>query len=387
MRLLHDVLRTVEFLEDEPHETVAAFLAIARSRTLPRDHVLWRPGQTQDSIVIPLDGELAALGRDPGGRGICYAFFGTGECAGVPSVIDAKPVPREVRVIRQGEFLFVERAAFTRFLDSHASVRSKVVGMLSSLLRKSLDERDRVVFLPVQARVARFLLERACVRRSDGARILLRETQPEIAIRLGSVREVIAREMGALGDAGIVRRTRHALFVLDWDRLWEKAECARSEDTGCTCEAETAVVRTRRFFLPALAHGPNAVADETKVCAESVTGFRACVARGCPLALAAHGPSVSSEAADAPRAERSPAARTRPAVPAAAPRVEPPAACRVHDPAGLPRGPAEEEEILRRVALYRERVARIESRFGREDGVPEEESVFHGAATGARAGS
>jgi CRP-like cAMP-binding protein len=383
MSLLLDVLTTVEFLAHGPPDLPSRFMALGRTRTLPRSHVLWRAGQSPETVVVPVTGELAALGRDSGGRGICYAFFGVGECVGVPAAVDGMPAPREIRVIRGGEFFVVDRASFLRFLDAHADVRARVTEFIGRIFRRGLDERDRDVFLPVHARVARFLLEHACVRRSDGARILMRESQPEIGIRLGSVREVVAREMSAFADQGLIRRTRHALFVVDWAGLLAKADCARDESGGCSCEAESAAVRTYRFFLPVLDGGAERVAEEERACGEHLVGFRACVARGCPLALAAAGGARSSPSAagDPSRPERVVAARRRSAsAPETHDAVRASAALRtdldrVRDEPPS-RTPQEAHEIRRRIELYRRRAAGIESRFGGESAVPERASVF-----------
>lgn len=397
MTLLLEVLRTVELLADGPPELASEFATVGRLRTLARNQVVWRAGQNAESIVIAVTGELATLGRDSGGRGICYAFFGTGDCAGLPSALDGNPHPRELRVIRGGEFFFVDRATFLRFLDAHPPVRSRSVESVVQKFRQGLEERDREVFLPVHARVARFLVEHACVRRSDGARILIRETQPEIAIRLGSVREVIAREMASFGHQGLIRRTRHALFVVDWQGLLTKAACARGETRECTCEAETAALRTKRFFLPVLEGATSSVADESGVCGEYLAGFRACVARGCPLALAAPcGASLGPRKAVAtPRKPSLPAspARSSPAVVArdsgdvvagsppstdSAPRPASPRRAvrgRTGDDA-MARVPEEDYEIRRRIDVYRRRAAEIESRSGGERGAPAAASVF-----------
>jgi CRP-like cAMP-binding protein len=387
MMLLSDVLKTVEFLADGPPGLAAEFMALGRTRTLQRHHVLWRAGQRSESIVVPVTGELAALGRDSGGRGICYAFFGVGQFAGVPAAVDGLAEPREVRVIRGGDFFFVERAAFLRFLDLHSDVRSRVTEFIGRLFRKSLDERDREVFLPVHARVARFLLEHACVRRADGARVLLRESQPEIAIRLGSVREVIAREMAGFADRGLLRRTRHALFVVDWEGLRTKAEYAEDTAEDRARGAAAAALRTHRFFLPMLDGGPELVAEESRICGEHLAEFNACVARGCPLALVAAGADTSPRP---PSPNRIGKTERMPASSLSAPPAPPLDVARISTAGARPRHPPhdgvrdespsrtaqEEHEIRRRIALYRQRVSGIESKFGGDERVPDDATVF-----------
>lgn len=398
MRLLLDVLRTAGFLAGGSPEAVTEFAALGRVKTFARNHVVWRAGQGPESVVIPVTGEAAALGRDAAGRGICYAFFGTGECVGLPAAIDGLPQPRELRVIRGGDFFLVDRVSFLRFLDAHPSARAWVVASIGALFRASLDERDREVFQPVHARVARFLLEHACVRRADGARILMRETQPEIAIRLGSVREVVAREMSAFREQGLIRRTPHAIFVLDWDALCAKAgDDGRESERRAAGDPSTAAVRTERFFLPVLDGGAHRLDEERRICGEHLAGFRGCAARGCPLALGAGDPHEApgrdahahggSEGHDAPRAHgpQAHAPRSKPADAAHPHRTH-----GAHPPTrhaapifivrakedSVVRSPSESEEIRRRIELYRRRAAGIESKFGGEEHVPSCASVF-----------
>jgi hypothetical protein len=117
--------------------------------------------------------------------------------------------------------------------------------------------------------------------------------------------------------------------------------------------------------------GAERVAEEERVCGEHVVDFRACVARGCPLAVAAGGGSRSSPSAtrDPSKSGRVVASRRRSAT---AHRTD---LDRVRDETPS-RTPQEAYEIRRRIELYRRRAAGIESRFGGEGVVPERASVF-----------
>ena len=421
MPLLPEVLRSVEFLADGPPELAAEFMAVGRCRDLPRGHVFWNAGQIPQGIVIPVSGELAAIRCNPHGRELCYAFFGTGECAGVPCAWDGLPHAAEMRAIRAGEFFVVDRRSFMGFIEAHPEIRPTVLALVGRLLRHSLDERGRLVFLPASARLAQFLIERACVRASDGARILVRETHAEVAIRVGSVREVIARAMARFIDRGLVRHTRHGLFVRDWAGL-----CAAARfDTGANRRgpsASEAAARTTRFFLPVLADAPAAVADEARVCTENAPDLAPCAARGCPLSVAAREaraadppPDATPRPASDPRRSRAADASTLSDGAPGEPRGTPPplsgatgrrrdyAPCRQRKrllvdraPRALrsrgvarrrrraqefPRDDAEDGASDRRVELYRARVALIETHFGGEGKIPASVSVFDRFAT------
>ncbi len=414
MRLLLEVLRTVEFLADGPPGLAAEFLALGRSRDLPAGHVFWRPGQSSQGIVIPVSGELASMKSEAGGRQLCYAFFGAGECAGAPCAADGLPHATETRAIRGGEFFVMERAAFLRFLAGRPAVLASVLASVGRLYRRSLEERDRVVFLAVHVRVARFLLEHACLRHGGDGRLLLRLTHAELAGRIGSVREVVARAMAGFAEQGLIRRTPLGVFIVDRAGLRAAAGLDRGQAPDDGRDAEAAAVLTRRFFLPVLQRGSESIADEARICSDHFASLSRCVASGCPLAVALRrgaAPALQHAAATASRehpigvlrtrlpsrstgatgprlasrpqdvvdrgGSSGPIVRLRRLTDRAMPKdtIKRAAHRRIIDHTTV-RSPYEDRVIERHVGVYRERVAAIESKFGREREVPASVSVF-----------
>jgi CRP/FNR family transcriptional regulator len=70
----------------------------------------------------------------------------------------------------------------------------------------------------VRGRLARFLISEADLGSVD------REwTQEEMAVRLGTVRDVIGRTLRSLEDEGLVRRERQQIILLDREALMEEA--------------------------------------------------------------------------------------------------------------------------------------------------------------------
>jgi CRP-like cAMP-binding protein len=356
MGALLAALSSLEFLALSHAGLTARFMAAGRSIVVPRGHVFWKTGQSPQGIVVPVGGDVAAVTTDAGGHQICYELVGPGECAGIACAIDGLPHPDEARAIRGGEFFVMERAAFTRFLDTNPDARTDVAAAVGRLFRRSLVERDRMAFLSVNARFARFLLERTCVRVKNGARILLRATHAELAPRLGSVREVVARACSSFIERGLISRTRHGLFVTDRAGLLEAAGFDPGEPPDQVLDAD-APARTRRFFIPVLDDGA-ALAAEARVCAEQVKDFTLCAARGCPVAAARRAMTHAGFRDRAHAADPQP----HPAARAEADHREPSA---THA-----RSPLEERAIAQRIAAYSARVSTIESRFGDESHVP-----------------
>ena len=79
----------------------------------------------------------------------------------------------------------------------------------------------------VRGRLARFLLEHASTDLSGTAEadaVTQRWTQEEIAVHLGTVRDMVGRTLRAFADAGLVRMDRQRLVLLDREGLEAEAQ-------------------------------------------------------------------------------------------------------------------------------------------------------------------
>jgi CRP/FNR family cyclic AMP-dependent transcriptional regulator len=285
MGLLLDSLRSVDFFADAPEESVVRFMVLGKSVDFPKGHVFWRAGTTPESLVVPVTGEAKTTTRSAEGREFIDRFLSAGQCIGLASALDGMEHPTDAEVVRAGEFFAISRPAFLKYLDAHADIRAKATTMIGVLYRRSLKEREDVALRPVPERVADFLLRHACVRQVDGARVLMHATQAELASRLGTVREVVARVFADFEQRGLIARGDNAVFVADWDGLRAESglETGRGEPAVRASAEADARRRTVRFFLPASERmrrhdGP----DEAGKCRAYLGDMSLCRERRCP---------------------------------------------------------------------------------------------------------
>jgi CRP/FNR family transcriptional regulator len=293
MGLLLDSLRSVEFLGAEGDDVVTRFMVLGKSADFTRNHVFWRAGTAPESLVVPVSGEVKTTTRSPEGREFIDRVAGTGECVGLASALDGLNHPTSAEVVRAGEFFVMARTNFLKFLDDHAQPRMKVTRMIGALYRRSLKEREDVALRPVPERLAEFLLRHACVRQTNGSRVLIHATQADIAARLGTVREVVARIFADFEQRGIIGRGDSAVFVADWNGLHAEAgvESPEADETVVRAGARTpSMRRTARFFLPTIERmRRHEDADEVARCSAFLGDLAACRDKQCPGALEAAG--------------------------------------------------------------------------------------------------
>jgi len=282
MAILLDTLKSVDFLAGTSEDVIVAFMVSGKSRDFGRGHVFWRVEAPPQGIVIPITGEAKSANRSTEGREFIERFVGPGECVGLHSAVDGLVHPTSAEVVRRGEFFTISSDAFQRFLAKYPAVRTKLVEILGRRYRQALQEREDIALRPVSERIAQFLLEHACIRQTDGARVLVDATQAEIAARLGTVREVVARVFADFSHRGLLERTPKGLFVGDWDGLRFAAALppATSDDDGVYGPGSS--VRTARFFLSAGERRRPGISNDPRTCSEHLDDLAECRRKGCP---------------------------------------------------------------------------------------------------------
>lgn len=91
---------------------------------------------------------------------------------------------------------------------------------LSQMIASSNEVLGADIFLPVRARVARHLLDLAF---RENERLVVHVRHQHIADAIGSVREVVSREMKRFADEGLIARIPDGTLILDSARLHKVA--------------------------------------------------------------------------------------------------------------------------------------------------------------------
>ncbi|MCP5417791.1 MAG: Crp/Fnr family transcriptional regulator [Chromatiaceae bacterium] len=109
--------------------------------------------------------------------------------------------------------LIVTRAAFDKALESAPAFRRFVFVNLGGRIADVIARMEEVAFRPVERRLANFLLSRA-----DAAGNI-QCTHQEIAVELGTAREVVSRHLKRLESSGCIELGRATVRVLSAEEL------------------------------------------------------------------------------------------------------------------------------------------------------------------------
>lgn len=189
----------------------SALLAAARSRRLPAGAVAFDPDGTPDAFMLITEGRVRVRQLADNGREIVLYRVGGGEscvlttaCLLAHAAYHAEGIAEtEVRLVA------VPRVLFDRLMAESAVFRDFVLSTYASRMVELMLLVEELAFTTVSQRLAQRLLELA----GDGGTI--EATHQDLAVELGSAREVISRQLKEFERRGWVAGERGRVHLAD----------------------------------------------------------------------------------------------------------------------------------------------------------------------------
>lgn len=184
------------------------------TRRFAAEEVLWRRGDEPRGLLLVLEGGVRVV-RGSVGRQYVLHREGPGGTLGEVPLFGGGTYPATVIAEEPTECLVLSLRAIEAAVARDPRLASLLLGRLSGRVRELASRLDRVTTQPVARRLAAYLLRRH--EHSRGA-FLLGESQTKVAEDLGTVREVVVRELRALVAAGVIRRVGTGKYSVSDER-------------------------------------------------------------------------------------------------------------------------------------------------------------------------
>lgn len=191
-------------------------LRVLWSGSLPRRYhageILRSAGDPAEHLLLLLRGRVAATAGTAAGRVVRFGAW-TGPCAlDKVAVIDGRGHTATLTAITGCTVRSLPRTRFEELVDDVPSVRGHVLRLLADQARLQQKRYTNAATLPVEARLATWLLERSAA--TPHARVELPGTQQELAESLGTTRVTVNRILSRWRRSGLIDLTRRMVVVL-----------------------------------------------------------------------------------------------------------------------------------------------------------------------------
>lgn len=195
-------LLAIPFFSAFPRGAVQVMVDRGVERRFASGEVLFRAGDAPAGLLIVLEGKVRVV-RQAGERAQVMHVEGVGGTLGEVPLFAGGGYPATAVAAEPTVCAVIPREALAAAVRSHPAAAFVLLERLARRIRELVGRLDRSALRPVSARLAEFLAARAEAR--GRAVIALGMTQRQLAEELGTVREVIVRELHALRAAGLVR--------------------------------------------------------------------------------------------------------------------------------------------------------------------------------------
>ena len=205
------------FLAALPHDAAERLRAEAIHINLPAGSVVYRDEESPRLIVV-VKGLLRVFLTSADGRQVTARYARSGDVAGLVLVIGG-PAPMSIQAMTSSLVMALRVDTMRALLASDPGVASACAEELTRQLHEVLADLSDQAFLPVRQRLVRQLLLLADP--GPDRRLVVRASQQELADAIGSVREVVTRNLHQLHVDGLIDTSRDEVVLLDPERLTE----------------------------------------------------------------------------------------------------------------------------------------------------------------------
>jgi len=182
---------------------------------------LFREGEECEGIHILVDGSVKIFKLSSSGREMTIAVESApGTVAELP-LFDGGPYPASVAAITDVTAILLYKRDFYQVCRQFPDVSLKMLAVVGRRLRQLVQTIESVTFGSVRQRMAKLLLELSA--QSGGESFSLPATHQELASRLGTVREVVSRNLGRFQADRLIRMADRQITILDREGLEREA--------------------------------------------------------------------------------------------------------------------------------------------------------------------
>ncbi|MCI0585043.1 MAG: Crp/Fnr family transcriptional regulator [Chloroflexi bacterium] len=169
-------------------------------------------------LGLVVEGLLRVSIASPEGRVLTMRYLRPGDLIGVPSIVDQATAIADFRAVTDTTVAVFDVERARSLAERDASLTFALAEELGRMLRASVSALAAMAFGSVRQRIGRHLLDLATSTDREG-RCVARVSQQELADAVGSVRDVVARNLGQLRDDGLIATSPLRIVILDPGRL------------------------------------------------------------------------------------------------------------------------------------------------------------------------
>jgi CRP/FNR family cyclic AMP-dependent transcriptional regulator len=205
--------------------------AFLSSRAVEREfadgELIFSEGEPCSGLYVVQAGNVRIFKSSAAGREQVLSIEGSGSSIAELPVFDGGNYPATAQALGKTTLLFVAKQDFQALCLQHPQVALKVLRVVGSRLRRLVGIIEELSFTTVRSRLAALLVRLAKAegkQTKDGLEITLPANNQELAAQIGTVRELVSRNLSRFQSEGAIRIEGRSVFITDLKKLTAELE-------------------------------------------------------------------------------------------------------------------------------------------------------------------
>ena len=196
----------------------------------PHELIIDRQSTSQDIFFIA-SGKVRIVNYSMSGREVAFDDIGVGAHFGELAAIDGEPRSANVVALEETTVAIMSPSVFREMLIEYPQVTLSIMVRMASIIRTSTERIMDLSTLGANNRVYAELLRLAKSDARDDNTAIIKPIpiHGDIASRVSTTRETVARVLSSLSRNQLVHRKNGALIILDMERLSDMVEKFQTE--------------------------------------------------------------------------------------------------------------------------------------------------------------
>lgn len=203
-----DVLKGVSIFSGLSEQEFAFLTSHLLRRKYAAGELIFGEGDPCAGLYVVQSGNVRIFKSSAGGREQVLSIDGPGSSIAELPVFDGGNYPASATAVDDATLLFVSKQDFQALCVAHPQVALKVLRVVGARLRRLVGIIEELSFTTVRHRLASFLLrlaQKEGKRTPEGVEIIMPVSNQELASQIGTVRELVSRNLSRLQAEGMIK--------------------------------------------------------------------------------------------------------------------------------------------------------------------------------------
>ena len=223
------VLKRVPIFSSLSEQEFAFLTSHVLQRKFSSGEIIFGEGDPCSGLYVVQSGNVRIFKSSTGGREQVLSIEGPSSSIAELPVFDGGNYPASAQAVSDSTLLFFSRKDFQALCLLHPEVALKVLRVVGGRLRRLVGIIEELSFTTVRHRLIALLVRLSKAegaRNGDAITLTLPANNSELAAQIGTVRELVSRNLGRLQAEGLIQVDNRAVQIPSLKRLQEELQAS-----------------------------------------------------------------------------------------------------------------------------------------------------------------